>query len=185
MTEIGPMVAAGQRYEQVRPAPGYEERPEIIEVVGQDSMLGWWTVLSNVPGRSPRPMPAATILNKQVYRLMGVPDEVGPSNPPNHREAVWEDIHMQDISAGPMRSREAFDGGYDGAMERCKILLDTCRAIAEGAGIMGDPATYPQYVRMMCRNAIAEFIEPEEEIDPSFIKLDILATEKDHHGTSA
>lgn len=80
--------------------------------------------------------------------------------PENHKEACWEDLGMQDISAGPIQPYEAFDHGYRSAMARCADAVQTCRAIAEGAGIMGDPATYPDYVRTMCRNAIAELEPP-------------------------
>jgi len=83
-----------------------------------------------------------------------------PGFPRNHREAAWEDLHMQDISAGPVEPLEAFDAGYDAGIIRCRLAVQTCRAIAEGAGIMGNPATYPEYVRTMCRNAIAELDPP-------------------------
>lgn len=82
--------------------------------------------------------------------------------PANHREASWEDIVMQDCSAGPVgpMEREAFDHGYNSAMARCDEAVKTCRAIAEGADIWGDPEKYPDYVRTMCRNAIAEIDPP-------------------------
>lgn len=77
--------------------------------------------------------------------------------PINHRESAWEDLHMQDISAGPVQPREAFDYGYDSAAHRAEDLLKTLRAVGNGAGIAGDPKTYPEYIMQMCRRAVEDY----------------------------
>lgn len=38
-------------------------------------------------------------------------------NKDDYRESAWEDLHMVDISAGPVEPREAFDHGFDAALE--------------------------------------------------------------------
>lgn len=39
-------------------------------------------------------------------------------------------------------------------------LLKTLRAIGNGAGIAGDPKTYPDYIMLMCRKAVEEYEQP-------------------------
>lgn len=81
--------------------------------------------------------------------------------PENHKEACWEDLGMQDISAGPIQPYEAYEHGYKSAMALCADAVQTCRYIAKGGGIAGDPEKYSEYVRTLCRNAIAELEPPD------------------------
>lgn len=71
------------------------------------------------------------------------------------------------------RATEAAGIAYDGDLQRgfiqgwdaalaymtntSAILLKTLELIGNGAGIAGDPATYPDYIMRMCRDAVAEY----------------------------
>lgn len=39
-------------------------------------------------------------------------------------------------------------------------LLQVLRAVGNGAGIAGDPETYPEYIMQMCRRAVEDYERP-------------------------
>jgi hypothetical protein len=65
--------------------------------------------------------------------------------PINYREAAWEDLHIQDCSAGPVEPREAFDAGFDACLNLVeRILAEPLSSVAQTIEEM--ESRYPENV---------------------------------------
>lgn len=104
MTPIGP-VAAGQTYEQARPAPGYAAVSYVV--LGEAERAGWWRVSTSLGGQ--REIPGRALQNPDVYRLVAAhvnePDSWAAMTKPQRVELMRKSLEDGSVRGPESRER--------------------------------------------------------------------------------